>query len=144
MHVQRGFAPDQSAVTVASVMRMTSAMDVTSRTPEGVLTSVVQELRYHGVAGDVWLGDGVNVVLIMGKEHHRFFIEAGWSKGQVQQWLWPRLTEPTRAAHDRQLNLGHPEGILLVAAGGAGMNETWILLPHLAWAMTCAVERPGS
>ena len=34
------------------------------------------------------------------------------------------------------MGLGKPEGILLVAAGGPGMSETWILFPHLAWAIT--------
>jgi hypothetical protein len=31
---------------------------------------------------------------------------------------------------------------MIVAAGGDGMGETWILLPHLAWAITEPVVRP--
>jgi hypothetical protein len=27
-----------------------------------------------------------------------------------------------------------------VAAGGAGMGETWIFVPHLAWAITRRIE----
>ena len=59
----------------------------------------------------------------------------------MQAYLWPRLTAETAGARDRRYNLGHPENILVVAAGGAGMAETWILFPHLAWAITTPVER---
>lgn len=141
LHVQRGYAADQSTVTVHSVMRMISAWDSTSRDPEGVLDTLVAETRYHGIQGDAFLGDGVNVVYVMGREHQRFFFEAGWSKERMQEYLWPRLTADTTGFHDRRVNLGHPEKILVVAAGGAGMAETWILMPHLAWAITRPVER---
>ncbi|MBM3659467.1 MAG: hypothetical protein FJW95_08165 [Actinobacteria bacterium] len=143
LHVQRGYAPDQSTVTVHSIMRMVSAWDSSSRDPEGVLDTLVAETRYHGIAGDAFLGDGVNVVYVMGREHQRFFFDAGWSKERMQAYLWPRLTAATAGFHDRRVNLGHPENILIVAAGGAGMAETWVLFPHLAWAVTRVVERPG-
>jgi hypothetical protein len=80
----------------------------------------------------------------MGKEHHRFFIEDGWSKEQMQEYMFPRLTAPTSAVQDRYVNIQHPENVLIVAAGGAGMAETWILCPHLAWAVTKPVERVTS
>ena len=90
LHVQRGYAPEQSTATVQSVMRMVSAWDSTSRTPEGVLDSIVAETRYQfGFSGDEFLGDDINVVYIMGKEHQRFFIEEGWSKEQMQEYMWP-------------------------------------------------------
>jgi hypothetical protein len=141
LHVQRGFAPDESAVTVQSVMRMVSAWDSSSRDPEGVLDTLVAETRYHGITGDAFLGDGINIVYVMGREHQRFFFEAGWSKERIQEHLWPRLTAPGTGFHDRWVNLGAPENILVVAAGGAGMAETWILFPHLAWAITRPVVR---
>ena len=34
------------------------------------------------------------------------------------------------------MKIGKPEGLLLVAAGGPGMAQCWILYPHLAWAIT--------
>jgi hypothetical protein len=140
LHVQRGFSPEESTATVHSMMRFVAAQDYTSRTPEGVLDTIVQTLRYHGVAGDDWLGDRHNVVLVLGTEHHRYFIEAGWSKEAMQHYIWPRITEPTRGANDRAVNIGRPDGLLIVAAGGAGMGETWILFPHLAHAITRRIE----
>lgn len=140
LHVQRGFAPEQSTATVHSMMRFVAASDYTSRTPEGVLDSIVMNLRFHGVSGDPWLGDRHNIVLVVGPEHQRFFLEAGWSKAQMQAYLWPRLVEPTRGPTDRLVNMGHPENILIVAAGGPGMGETWLLMPHLALAITEPVQ----
>jgi hypothetical protein len=144
LHVQRGFAPDQSTATVASVMRMVSAWDSTSRTPEGVLDSIVATTRQYGFQGDEFLGDQISFVYIMGKEHQRFFLEERWSKEQMQEYMFPRLSAPTSGAQDRHVNIQHPENVLIVAAGGAGMAETWILCPHLAWAITKPVERATS
>jgi hypothetical protein len=140
LHVQRGFAPDQSTATVHSMMRFASATDYTSRTPEAVLDTIVANLRYYGVSGDPWLGDKHNIMLVLGTEHHRYFIEGDWSKEQMQEYLWPRITQPTTGPTDRMVNMGHPENILIVAAGGAGMGETWMFLPHLALAITRQIE----
>ena len=55
-----------SAVTVHSVMTMGSALDLTSRTPEGVLDSIAAHIRTRGVATDEWLGVDNTVMLVMG------------------------------------------------------------------------------
>jgi hypothetical protein len=135
MSVERGIAEGTSAVTVASMMTMASATDFVSRTPEGVTASIAKAIRQRGTAGDVWLGDDTNVVVVMGPEHRRYFTEAGWSKADVRAAMWPLLTAPQQSG-EGNVKLAKPEGILLVAAGGPGMAETWLLLPHLAWAIT--------
>jgi len=135
MSVERGIPAGTSAVTVASVMTMASAFDLASRTPEGILDTVARTIRQRGVATDVWLGEDTNVVVVMGPEHRRFLVDAGWSKADARSYLWPKLTAE-RGPGDARVGLGKPEGILLVAAGGPGMLETWILFPHLAWAIT--------
>ena len=140
LHVQRGLAPEQSAVTVHSLMKMVEATDFTSRSAEGVCDTLVSNIRANGVAGDSWLGEDGNVVVVIGHEHHRFFIEEGWSKADIQQYLWPRLNSPATSATDRMARIGKPEGILIVAAGGAGMGASWLLLPHLALAITQPIE----
>ena len=49
------------------------------------------------------------------------------------------MTE-TSGPHDRMVNLGKPEGLLIVAAGGPGMGESWLLMPHLAHALTVGID----
>jgi hypothetical protein len=136
LHVQRGYAPDDSTVTVHSVMRMVSAWDSTARGPEEVADTLVADTRHHGITGDAFLGDGISIVYVMGREHQRLFLEAGWSKEDLQGHLHARLTAPATGPRDRFVNVGRPENVLVVPAGGAGMAETWILFPHLAWAVT--------
>jgi hypothetical protein len=135
LHVERGLPAGSSAVTVHSVMYAVSSPDLTSRTPEGVLDSLARTLRRQGTAGDRWLGDGTNVVVVMGPEHRRYLVDAGWSKADAREYLWPKLMAPQQPGEGR-VKLGHPEGLLLVGAGGAGMAETWVMFPHLAWAIT--------
>ncbi|MCY4272723.1 MAG: hypothetical protein OXF00_08780 [bacterium] len=142
LHVQRGLAPEQSAVTVHSLMKMVEATDFISRTAEGVCDTLAREIRFNGIAGDSWLGEDGNVVIVIGHEHHRFFRAQGWSKVDVQQYLWSRITAPATSATDRMARIGRPEGILVVAAGGAGMAASWLLLPHLALAITEPVASP--
>jgi hypothetical protein len=104
-----------------------------------VCDSILKLLRRQHVAGDRWLGEDNHVVLVIGPEHQRYFTSAGWSKDDIRKYLWPRFFDDGRNA----VGLGRPEGILIVAAGGPGMAETWILFPHLASAITRKVERPG-
>ena len=74
-------------------MTMSSALDLTSRTPEGVLDSVAAHIRARGVATDEWLGIENTVMLVMGPEHRRYFVDAGWSKDDAAAYLFPRLEQ---------------------------------------------------
>jgi len=143
LHVERGFDPGTSAVTVQSAMAVVAAGDFVSRTPEGILDSISRTIRREGSGGDRWLGDNTNILLTVGPEHMRYFAEAGWSKQDMRTYLWPRLhADP--GPGERAVKLGKPEGLLIVAAGGPGMAQTWVVLPHLAWAITEAVDVPAS
>jgi hypothetical protein len=135
MSVERGLPAGASAVTVASMMTMGSATDFYSRTPEGVTASIARAMRQRGTAGDEWLGDDTSVVVVIGPEHRRYYREAGWSKADVRAAMWPLLKAPQQPG-EGSVKLAKPEGLLLVAAGGPGMAESWIIFPHLAWAMT--------
>ena len=53
-------------------------------------------------------------------------------RDDIRNYLWPRFFEEGV----NRVGLGKPEGLLIVAAGGDGMGETWLLYPHLAWAIT--------
>jgi hypothetical protein len=135
MSVERGLPAGASAVTVASMMTMGSATDFFSRTPEGVTASIARAIRQRGTAGDEWLGDDTNLVVVIGPEHRRYYLEAGWSKADIRAAMWPLLMAPKEPG-EGMVKLAKPEGLLLVAAGGPGMAESWIIFPHLAWAMT--------
>ena len=123
-------------------MTVTSAVDFMSRTPEGILDSILLTLRMNGVAGDEFLGEDTNVMLVVGPEHQRYFDDKGWSKDDMRGYLFPRFSADPGPI-GRVVGIAKPQGILIVAAGGDGMAQTWVLLPHLALAITEPVVLPG-
>ena len=139
LHAERGLVPEQSAVTVNSFKEIGVATDFASRTPEGICRSVAATIRRGGVNADEWLGGAMDVILVVGMEHMRYFAEAGWSKQQMRQCIFPILQEPRREGEE-SVGLASPEHILIVAAGGQGMAQTHVLNPHRSWAITVPIE----
>jgi hypothetical protein len=131
LHVQRGYAPGDSVVTVVSLMHLLRASEYAAE-PEAIMAAVAAVARQVGVGHDEFLGDGRSILVVVGQEHHRRLLDAGWTKERVQDHLWPLLVADTRDRYDRRLDLARPENILVVAAGGPGMADTWLFLPHLS------------
>ena len=132
--VERGFAPDQSTVTLFAGGGVHPIGDQKSRDPESLTRSLALTLRtvYHGK-----IYGGADALLIISPEHMRVFREAGWSKARFRAALDKYLTiggqeiiqgaagiaegMPIHLA-DRQLSKFRPGGLLILHAGGtAGM-----------------------
>lgn len=75
------------------------------------------------------------MVLVVGPEHRRYFDDAGWSKDDIRAYMHPRITADNDERPGKRVGI-RPDGLLLVAAGGAGMGEAWVLFPHLNWAVS--------
>lgn len=131
LHVQRGYEPGDSVATVVSLMNLLRANEFDPE-PETILGTIADVARQVGVGHDEFLGDGRSVLIVMGPEHQRRLVDAGWSKEKVQEHLWPLLAAETRDRYDRRLDLARPDNILVVAAGGPGMADSWLFLPHLS------------
>ncbi len=131
LHVQLGFHRDDSVVTVQSVMRF---LQVTEFQPvaTAILDTVCEHARLNGLQRDEWAGDGRSVVLVIGTEHHLRLLDEGWEKEAVQEYLWPKMTVDTGGKYDNKLFLADPSNIMIVAAGGPGIAQSWLLVPHLA------------
>jgi hypothetical protein len=135
MHVERGFPEGSSAVTVQSAMYVLPATNQAPRGAEDVLDTIVAAMRHTGSSGDRWLGEDNTVLLVVGPEHRRPLEREGFSKDDMRAYLWPRVTAPPGPG-EKVVRIGRPDGLLLVAAGGPGMGQTWIVFPHLALAIT--------
>jgi hypothetical protein len=139
LHVERGFAPDASTVTLFPGEGPRGVVDQLSRDPESLARSFAACLRtvQHPKLPMVF-----DAILVVSPEHGRVFREGGWTKAQLKQ----RLHELTllegadivRGAggitegvpdgfKDSQLPKFRPEGIVMVhAGGGAGLFSTII------------------
>ncbi|MEZ4334352.1 MAG: hypothetical protein R3F35_21580 [Myxococcota bacterium] len=136
LHVERGLAPEQSAVTVHSTMVVWEVMDYVSRTPEAIADAWLVEILRKGVYADRFVAEA-NLLIAVSAEHQRRFAEAGWSKADVRGYLWERCQASSEA---KRIMLAGPEGFLVVGAGGPGHATTWLFFPHLARAITQAIE----
>ena len=132
--VERGFAPDESTVTLFAGGGVHPIGDQKSRNPESLTRSLALTLRtvYHGK-----IYGAADALLVMAPEHMRVFREAGWSKARFREELDKHLTiagsEIVRGVGgiadgmpghfaDRQLSKFRRGGLLIVHAGGsAGM-----------------------
>jgi hypothetical protein len=132
--VERGFRPDQSAVTVFAGGGVRGVVDQQSRTPESLARSLAACLR--GVSHPK-LVLGFDACLVVAPDHGRVFREAGWSRARLRAELAALLTLPADdlirgaggideglPAHlaGRSLPKFREGGLLLAyAGGGAGL-----------------------
>jgi hypothetical protein len=142
LHVQLGYRADQSVVTVQSVMRLVQVTDFHPE-PTAILDAIAEHARFGGLQRDEWAGDDRSIVVVVGTEHHLRLLDAGYTKEKVQEALWPILTADTAGKYDNKLHLASPANVMVVAAGGPGIAQSWVIVPHLAVPTHEAVEWPA-
>jgi hypothetical protein len=137
LHVERGFWPDQSAVTVVAAAGPRQFYNQLSNTAEGVLTTLADDMR---ISGNV-MGQPPYVVILAG-EHMRTIAGDGWTKATIRQFLFAHTqnshahlrrthqmagaVQPGDETRMRPL-IESPDDILVVAAGGrAGAFSCYI------------------
>ena len=132
--VERGFAPEESTVTLFAGGGVHPVGDQKSREPVSLTRSLALTLRsvYHGK-----IYGRTDALLIVSPEHMRVFREAGWGKARFREELDRHLTAagseivqgadgiaegmPARYAQ-RRVTKFRRGGLLIVhAGGGAGM-----------------------
>jgi hypothetical protein len=118
-------------VTIQSVMRFLQVNEF-DPAPEKILDAIWEHARHAGLQRDEWAGDGRSVVVVIGTEHQLRLVDQGWTKERMQQYLWPRMTADTGGKYDNKVHLADPSNIMIVAAGGPGIAQSWLLVPHLA------------
>ncbi len=91
LHVTRGFAPEQSAVTLFAGESPRGIADQQSRTPESLAASMAMCLR---AVAHPKIVRGFDAILVISPEHRRVFRDAGWSKARVLDELMARLQVP--------------------------------------------------
>jgi hypothetical protein len=139
LHVERGFAPDASTVTLFPGEGPRGIVDQLSRDPDSLARSLASCLR---TVQHPKLPVAFDAILVVSPEHARVFADAGWTKGQLRQRLDELLLldgkEIVRGAggiaeglpewtRDVQLPKFRADGLLIVhAGGGAGLFSTII------------------
>jgi hypothetical protein len=135
--VERGFRPEQSAVTIFAALAPHQFANQLSSTPEGVLTTACAHMRISaGIRGQP------QYALVFAGEHMVVMAQAGWSKDDVRQFCFEHTK--TSRAELKRINVmpgavqpgdestmlplvETPQDFLVVAAGGrAGVQSAYI------------------
>jgi hypothetical protein len=137
LHVERGFRPEQNAVTIFAAMAPHQYANQLSATPEGVLTTACAFMRISaGLRGQP------QYVLVFAGEHQAVMAQAGWSRDDVRQFCF----EHTKTSHAEMKRMNvmpgavqpgdettmhplveTPQDFIIVAAGGrAGVQSAYI------------------
>jgi len=137
LHVERGFSPTQSAVTVMAAEAPHQFYNQLSNTAEGILTTLCDDMR---ISGNV-VGQPQYLVILAG-EHMRTIASDGWTKAQIRQFVFDhtqnslahlkrthRLSGRVTPEDEDRLRplIESPEDVFIVAAGGrAGAFSAYI------------------
>src|SRR5262245_449707 len=127
LHVERGFSPEQSAVTIVAAAAPRQFYNQLSNTAEGVLTTLADDMRVSGN-----LMGQPNFVVVLAGEHMRTIAGSGWDKAMIREFLYEHTqnsyaqlkrtqqmagsVQPDDESRLRPL-VESPEHILVVAAG---------------------------
>ena len=136
LHVERGFKKEESTVTAISADSSIRASDLDSTKAVGILTNFAH--RMEGPSGP-------EAIMVICPEHARIIAADGFSKKNVQQFVWERAAYrmedlPDESFHQRvkrrsELQLTRdsvipvtdkPEDILVIVAGGDGSQSQYI------------------
>lgn len=143
LHVERGYEPGRSVVTVFGADAPLSISDHRSTTPEE-LARVLGEAAAATWSPNWWPLGGTSLFVVC-PEHARSFAEWGWSKQQVREAMfesvrrpasalrWGEATPLVQSAPDDQLvgKWSSPEDIVIVVAGGEAGRFSAVFGPCL-------------
>src|SRR6266850_4771826 len=128
LHVERGFRPDQSTVTVMAAESPHQFYNQLSPDAEGVLTTLADSMKHSGGAGRQ-----PQYVVTLAGEHMRTIAGSGWGKKEIRQFLFDntrnshahlkrtqRMAGAVQPADETTMRplVASPDDILVVAAGG--------------------------
>jgi hypothetical protein len=160
LHVERGFAREQSTVTVIGAE---GTMNMNSHSKDaGELVRVFAETMVHPPSNEYTHGG--EPWIVVGAEHAEILQRGGYSKSRFKAALWEATKMPgwrmaardfERAVQSRRAELGDitpdtllpiapsPEGIGVIVAGGPGTHSVYVPCFGNSRAVTKAVSAAG-
>jgi hypothetical protein len=161
LHVERGFAPEASTITVWGGEAPHNINDHVSQSAVNLLTTVADTAATMGM-NNLYLNE-TEMLIALGPEHAATIAADGWSKQDVQQCIFERARVPLkRAKHGgmwgmqawpKWLDGGDDdtsipvvrrwEDIVVIVTGGAGKHSSCVPTFGATRSVTRAVSEPG-
>lgn len=136
LHVERGFRPEQSTVTVIAGEPPHNIADRMGRSATEVLTIIAGAMAVTGANN---ANSGGESLLVLGPEHAETIAKDGLTKRDVKRWLHQHALIPLeRYTHDTLMERFHripdgpvpivraPDDLALIVLGGPGRHSSWV------------------
>jgi len=137
VHVERGFRPEQSTVTVMAALAPHQFYNQLSNTAEGILTTACAHMRVSGM-----VGTQPEYVLVIAGEHMQVMANEKWSKDDIRKFCFEHTQSSLAELKNINVKSGEitadddtniqplvasPDDFIVVAAGGrAGAFSSYI------------------
>ncbi|CUV03019.1 MAG: hypothetical protein FI705_04150 [SAR202 cluster bacterium] len=145
-HVELGYKPEASTVTIAAILGVYNVMESTVGTGLEVLRTITANMRGVGIPGYYHLGTRSQIVLVLCPEHANEIAGSGLSKADVREYIYANARMPIHQLKDLahygnrvwpnwidQTNANtlvpicaSPDDIVVVVAGGGGRHSAWM------------------
>ena len=148
LHVDRGFAPDESVVTVVGISGTVEVVDSASQHPSDLAQTFAQSMLIAGTIGGGALGllGGGEPLIIMAPEIANAFHRGGFTKEQVKGAIFDAAVMPVdRLSPAVRVHLAgvrasagygdanvplrvarDPQDLMIVVAGGVGVKSAYV------------------
>jgi hypothetical protein len=143
LHVDRGFPPESSVVTVVGAAGTVEVVDSCSNEPGDLAQTFAESMLIPGTVGSGGLLGGGEPLIIMPPELARIFAKHGYSKAHVAAAIYERAVMPLerlspavrehlkglRVAADQSSSIraaARPEDVMIVVAGGVGAKAAYV------------------
>lgn len=150
LHVERGFKPDQSAVTVDAAGGILDLNDRSSKSAPDLMRMLAQSLKIH--AGNGYLIGGEPLLTIC-PEHAFILNRDGITKQELKAYLWqysriPASEFPESYYRDEIEPLDDPNWIplckrpdqfIIIVGGGSGRHSMYIPTFAASTSVTCEI-----
>lgn len=157
MHVERGLAPEDSAVTVFAAEAPRQVNNHHSRNAEGILDTIVGAMIALGNSN---ISGKCEALIAICGEHRQTIVADGWDKQRIREYLFEKARRPLAEARPTWRAEGIPQGadpnvlktavpsaddIMVIAAGGdAGRFSAFVSgwAAATSWSVTKRVNTP--
>jgi hypothetical protein len=147
LHVERGFPPQASVVTVVGASGIVEVVDSSSRQCADLAQSFARSMTIAGTLGGAGLLGGGEPLIVIPPEQARLLAQAGCSKAQFKERVWQQAVMPQAelspavrehllgrlggaagpAQADAPLRIAEkPDDVLVVVAGGVGIKAAYV------------------
>ncbi|MBI3031783.1 MAG: hypothetical protein HYY64_19945 [Candidatus Rokubacteria bacterium] len=146
LHVELGYRPEQSTVSLAGVRSFHQVTDHTSERGEEILETLAGSLRAVGAVSYYYQGRQGQVLVALCPEHAQKIAGAGYTKEAIKRFLFERARLPKgvlvgrgnygertwpswieEASDDALIPIvGEPGHLIVIVAGGSGRHSSWL------------------